>query len=193
MSEKYGTIIEPKTVNPPIALLPLEEGLTVAYPAFGSATYNSNLERMGEKYSHPKTGETITFREPRTQESIRAARLGFGSQGEIDFKREVFNPSWLQAGRRVGTKQGIFFNTNELDEARLRDSLSRATIHNGVYLLQDGNFLCRTQKYRTRNSNKQRFRKGMFSKSIRTHSRRSCTKSSTNCRNLSKRGGCLGI
>ena len=136
---EYGKVIKPKEPkNPPIALLPVREGLTVAYPAFGSATYQDNVQDMQKLYSRPETGETIRLREPLTQESLEVSALGFGSKGDIDFKRDILDLRWLQAGRRVGTKHGIFFNTAELDQEKLSYLLSTAQEHNGVYLLSNG-------------------------------------------------------
>ncbi len=133
MVNKYR-IIEPKTINPPIALREVREGLIVAHPAFGRNTYNGNVQAMQGKFAHPQTREIITFREPKTQESIEASAHHFKELA----KPEIFNPSWLQAGLRVGTKQGIFFNIRELNEEKLNYFLGEAQEHNRVYLLKDG-------------------------------------------------------
>ena len=77
---KYGIIEQVGPQFPVRKLLVVRHrggDLTVSYPAFGPNTYKGNLEEMSKDYSHPQTGERISFREPTTAESISAAAWNF--------------------------------------------------------------------------------------------------------------------
>ena len=74
MAEEYG-IIEPVTEHPVRKLLVVphrEKPLTLAFPAFGPNYFSKNIEEMAKTYSHPRTGEDITFKPATTSESISA-------------------------------------------------------------------------------------------------------------------------
>jgi hypothetical protein len=93
---------------------------------------------MKETYSHPVTGEAVSFREPLTQESIAVAVYGFGSNGEVDAKRDIFDPRWLQVGRHFNGQEGVFTNTGTItNEAVLQKMLAKAEKVNGIYLIND--------------------------------------------------------
>jgi hypothetical protein len=114
------------------------KNLTVGYPAFGNDYYKENLTAMAENYSHPLTGEKISFRPATTSESISVAVHGFGKKGEVDSKRDILDPRWLQLGYIVRTQDGIFTNTTEKDESKLNLLLNNAEEVNGIYLLKNG-------------------------------------------------------
>lgn len=139
MDETSYGIIKKLVPNFPVRELfniPHRDGiLTLGWPAFGPNRHNKNLAHMAETYSHPLTGEPIFFREPRTSESISAAAYGFGNNGEVDAKRDIFDPRWLQAGHIVRTQEGIFTNTKVTDEKSLKEMLNGAKKVNGIYLL----------------------------------------------------------
>lgn len=136
MEEGYG-IIEPEEPKYPIRKLlvvPHIEGkLTVGYPAFGPDTYKRNLENMGETYSHPITGEKISFRPATTSESISPAAYDFKHLA----KPTIFDSRWLQTGYIVRTQDGVFTNTTETNEKNLEQLLDRAEKVNGIYLISD--------------------------------------------------------
>lgn len=98
-------INEPKTEFPVRRLLK-QGDVVVGYPAFGPNWYSNNLQEMQKSYSHPLTGEKITFREPTTRESIVAAAYNFAELA----KPQIFDPRWLQAGRIVRTSDGVYAN-----------------------------------------------------------------------------------
>ena len=102
MKDEYG-IIRAKDIRhrkfPAIDLLPINPTLTVAHPAFGPNYLSKNEIEMKKFYSHPETGEKITFRKPRTHESISAAAYKFGELA----KPQIFDPRWLQLGPIVKT------------------------------------------------------------------------------------------
>ena len=125
MAKEYGIIRQEKPQFPLRELLVVphqDEDLIVSYPFFGPSTLNGNLVEMGKTYSHPKTGEAITFREPTTSESISASAFNFAEIAKPVF----FNPNWLQAGRIARWDDGVYINTlgamreGNLDETLLR-------------------------------------------------------------------------
>ena len=145
MEEQYGiTKIKPPE-HPPIDLLkvPHQNGaLIVAHPAFGPNTFRNNVAEMQKQYSHPtKTGELISFREPRTQESISAAAYNF----ETMAKPKIFDTKWLQMGYIKKTAEGVFINPPRDNHGKvitsvqmLESFLSKDKLVNGIYLLDDG-------------------------------------------------------
>src|SRR3989344_3644377 len=117
------------------------KNLQISYPAFGPNWYKSNVAEMGKKYSHSSERPEISFREPTTSESIAAVAHGFGSKGDVDAKRDIFNPRWLQLGRIVRTSEGVFANpprdaqgNTVTDAQRLTTLLNGVTKVNGIYL-----------------------------------------------------------
>lgn len=140
-------IIKRKTEFPVRKLLMVPhkgDKLFVAYPAFGSDSFKNNIEKMQKFYFHPETGEKISFKEPITSKSISASAYGFGSWEEVDAKRDIFNPRWLQMGSIVRTSKGVFANPPKdkqgnpiIDEKILRSYLNKSTKVNGVYLGED--------------------------------------------------------
>ncbi len=137
MTNKYGIIAQTKPQFPARELLrvPHKKGdLIVGFPAFGSNTYKGNLQSMSGSYSHPVTGERISFTPATTSESISAVAYDFGNMA----KPQIFDPRWLQAGYIVRTQNGVFTNTTETDETRLKQLLNGVEKVNGIYLLENG-------------------------------------------------------
>ena len=136
----YGIIKQASPQFPVRELLVVPHGnndLTVGYPAFGRDTYERNLEFISRDYSHPKTGERISFRPSSTHESISVAACGFGSNEEFDAKRDIFDLRCLQAGYIVRTKEGVFTNTQITNEEKLKSLLIKAEKVKGIYLIDD--------------------------------------------------------
>ena len=145
MSEQtqYGLIKRKEPTHPVMDLLRVPhqgEALTVSHPAFGSNTFRVNVGEMQKPYSHPETGERISFREPTTSESISAAAYEFGAMA----KPEIFDPKWLQAGYILKTKEGVFVNPPKdvqgdtiADEEMLKTMLNGAAKVNGIYLVKN--------------------------------------------------------
>jgi hypothetical protein len=106
------------------------EDLTVGYPAFGLNTYNKNLKSIGKSYSHPRTGEVISFRPSTTSESISAVAYDCGKMVRLP----AFGIMRFQIGYIVRTKDGVFTNTTETDESKLKKLLNGAEKINGIYL-----------------------------------------------------------
>jgi hypothetical protein len=136
---QYG-IIRAESQFPVRELLAVPHGdndLIVGYPAFGPNFYIQNLEAMSRDYSHPETGERISFRPAASHESISAAAYGFGDEGEFDAKRDIFDPRWFQLGYIVRTQDGVFTNTQVTDEVSLKKLLEKAEKVNGICLIDD--------------------------------------------------------
>ena len=117
MAEEYGFIeSKPKSELPIRKLLrvPHREGaLVVGFPAFGPDYFSSNVTKMGKDYAHPVTGDRISFVEPTTSESISALDYALQhrtDRSELDIKRTVLDPNWLQSGRILRTSEGVFVN-----------------------------------------------------------------------------------
>lgn len=109
MTETQYNIIkagEPKA--PPISLIKIsgERNLIVSLDVFGPTYFEENIKEMQKSYFHPQTGETITFREPTTTESVLIASYDFENRA----KPRIFDPKWLQIGRIVRTSEGVFAN-----------------------------------------------------------------------------------
>jgi len=98
--------------------------------SFGPNTYSDNQEAMLQNYSHPLTWKRISFRPATTFESIFIASHNF----KILAKEEIFNPRWLQAGYIVRTQDGVFVNTEETDESKLKQMLDECEEVNGIFL-----------------------------------------------------------
>jgi len=136
MEKEYG-IIKAKSEHPVRDLLrvPHKDGaLIVSHPAFGPNYFNANIEEMQKSYSHPVTGERISFREPTTSESISGASYDFENMAKLS----IFDPRWLQTGRIVRTSKGVFVNPPRdekgnliIDEQRLEAYILREV--NGIY------------------------------------------------------------
>ena len=107
--------------------------LVVSYPAFGPSTYTDNLFAIGQRYFHSSQLLDISFRPATTAESISIVAYGFfGDRGDrVDAKRNIFDPTRLQAGWLGKTSEGVWANPpkdeqGELitDEKRLRKCLN---------------------------------------------------------------------
>ena len=122
----------------------IKELLTVPHEgkrsAFGLGDYGSNLESMSQTYLHPETQKEISFNPATTSQSISAATYGFGEGNEVDAKRDIFNPRWLQLSYIVKTQDGVFINTTLQDESQLKkilDSADATEKVNGIYLFKN--------------------------------------------------------
>ena len=148
MTEKeYGIIKvkEPEFKQRKLLRVPhKQDDLIVSYPAFGPNFLKNNITEMQKSYSHPQTGERISFREPTTSESISAAAYDFGNLA----KPQIFDPKWLQAGRIVRTSEGVFANPPKdakgniiIDEKTLKSYLNGVKpvkVGNGnIYIISD--------------------------------------------------------
>ncbi len=136
---KYGIIKTKKPEFPQRDLLKVPHGkgiLTVAYPAFGTDYFGTNVGEMQKDYSHPQTGKRISFREPTTFESISAAAYDFENLA----KPKIFDSRWLQIGYIVRTSEGVFVNPprdkegNIINEKILKSYLNNSKKVNGIYL-----------------------------------------------------------
>ena len=137
---KYGIIEAKEPEFPPISLLRVphkNSELFVNYPAFGPAYYSNNTEEMQKFYSHPQTGEKISFREPTISESVSAAAHDFENLA----KRQIFDPSFLQLGIILRTSQGVYVNMPRDEEGKLIEDeevlkrlLDKSKEINGIYL-----------------------------------------------------------
>lgn len=115
-----------------------DRDLIVSLLVFGPNIYSDNLGEMQKTYSHPITGERITFREPATSESISAAVYYVA-----DTKQKILNPAlMLQLGRVVRTSEGVYTNPPKdkqgnpiTDEKTLKSLLDKAK--NGIYLCEN--------------------------------------------------------
>ena len=108
------------------------------YAIFGPDWYEINLKSMGEDYTHPQTGERISFIPASTQESISISADGFGENGEFDARRDIYNPKWNQLGPIVRVQEGVFTNTQELNQDNLMKLLDGTEKVNGIYLINNG-------------------------------------------------------
>ena len=133
---KYGVIknAEPQFPVRELLVVPHEgKALTLSFPAFGPGVYRENVAEMAKDYSHPQTRKKISFRPAITSESISAAAYDFLNMA----KPKIFDPRWLQIGHIVRTQDGVFTNTTEIDESKLKQLLNGAEKVNGIYLLSN--------------------------------------------------------
>lgn len=132
MKENYG-ITKATLSLPVIDLLRVPHKgrtLVVAHPAFGPNFYSKNQEAMSQDYSHSKELPKITFKPATTSESISISSYDFRNLA----KPEIFDPKWLQAGNIVRTQEGVFVNTRETDESKLKQMLNQCEKINEIYL-----------------------------------------------------------
>lgn len=144
MERKYGIVKQVKSEFPvrELLLVPHKDGdLILSYPAFGPDYFRRNIAEMKKFYSHPETGEKISFRQPTTFESISAAAYNF----ENIAKPEIFDPRWLQIGYIVVASEGVYANPPRdvrgdpiIDEQTLKLYLNGVTPVNGIRLLGNG-------------------------------------------------------
>ena len=107
-STRYEVIEAGPPKAPVISLIKIsgDRSLTASLKAFGPNYFNANIEEMSKQYSHPKTGEIISLREPTTAESILVAAYDFSNKA----KPEIFDLRWLQAGRIVRAPEWVVVN-----------------------------------------------------------------------------------
>ncbi|MFH1425736.1 MAG: hypothetical protein ABIG28_03370 [archaeon] len=124
--EQYGKIQPDTPEYPPRAIIRTPR---VIVSQFGPSTFRKNLAAMqGKKFSCLHHYAEMTFREPTTRESVLAAGYRFV---EIS-KPEIFDSSWLQAGRIARAREGVFINpprdgqgNTVLDEKELNSLLGK--------------------------------------------------------------------
>src|SRR3989344_1278661 len=124
--------------------------LTASYPTFRPNTFDKNVAEMQRAYTHSVELPQITFREPTTSQSVSIANYRFGSDSEVDAKRDIFDPKWLQAGRIVRTKQGVIVNPildaqgnvvlNQGDLEAIKTNARKIEVGNGHIYLGDKDF-----------------------------------------------------
>ncbi|MDO8459489.1 MAG: hypothetical protein Q7S74_00100 [Nanoarchaeota archaeon] len=129
-STQYGIIEVKQPEHPPRSLLVVpheNNNLIVGFPAFGPGTYSGNQNSMQKSYSHPQTGERISFTPATTAQSISAAAYDFKNLA----KPQIFDPQWLQLGYILRTSEGVFVNLPKdkqgnviTDEAILKSHLN---------------------------------------------------------------------
>ena len=161
----HGIIKQAKPQYPVRELLvvPHKEGdLTLGYPAFGSTTYRGNVAEMGKTYSHPLTGEAVTFRPATTSESISAVSYDFENMA----KPKIFDPRWLQAGYIVRTNDGVFTNTTETNDSRLKQLLNGAEKVNGIYLINDNTAFAPYESFTTGGQDCDTFAQGGLARAL---------------------------
>lgn len=144
MEETQYKVIEagqPKV--PPRSLLSIsgDRKVVASLKAFGPGTYRENIAEMQKQYSHPQTGEIISFRESRTPESILIAVYDF----EHRAKPEIFDPRWLQAGPIFKAPEWVVINPPRdkqgnpiTDEQTLKSFLNGLTKVNGIFRIPNG-------------------------------------------------------
>jgi len=136
-NRKYGITKQAKPQFPVRELLTVphskDEDLTLGFPAFGPNKYQTNLKDIAKTYSHPLTGEQIKFKSATTSKSISAVAYDFENLA----KPQIFDPRWLQAGYIVKTQDGVFTNTNEINESNLKQLLNGAKETNGIYFINN--------------------------------------------------------
>ena len=138
--QEYG-LIKAKFPIKDLLRVPHEGKPSTLSSAFGSNPYRANLESMSQTYLHPETQKEISFNPATTSQSISAATYGFGEGNEVDAKRDIFDPRWLQLGYIVRTQDGVFINTTIQYESQLKnllDSASATEKINGIYLFKNG-------------------------------------------------------
>ena len=138
MTEEYGLI---KKTKPPF---PVKELIRVPHKKgglisglFGKNSFHNNVDELIKTYSHPLTEEPIFFREPTTAESISFAAYEFGSKGDVDAKRDIFDPAWLQLGRIIRNSEGVFTNITIKDDDQLKELLGSAEKINGIWIIDE--------------------------------------------------------
>lgn len=118
----------------------------IVSPAFGPSTYHANIESITkEEFYNSEEFPHVRFREPLTQESISAAAF----EPSIT-KSDLLDSRWLQLGRIVEGPGGIFTNTMETDETKLKEMLNGATKVNGIYLINDQMAFAPYESFKTR-------------------------------------------
>ena len=129
MAKETYEIIKVKPKFPVRNLVKLPNKKIASLDAFGPNYFNTNVKEMSKSYSHPVTGEEISFKEPTTADSILTAGYDFENRA----KPQIFDPRWLQAGRIVRTSEGVFVNPPKdesgnpiIDEKTLKNYLNNA-------------------------------------------------------------------
>ncbi len=144
MKEQYGSIqgkqLEFLIINLCRVKHTDEHNLVTSLDSFGPGYFSNNVAKMQEKYSHPKSGETISLREPTTSESVSRIAYNFTK----DSKPKVLDPRWAQMGRIVRASEGVYINPPKdstgnpiKDERILKLLLNGTKKSNGIYTIED--------------------------------------------------------
>ena len=129
---EYGLKKAPSKL-PEIDLLVVpHKGKPLVTARFGNCAYGSSLEEMKKHYFNSEEYPDITFRPATISESISTTAYNFSW-----IARPILDRTWIQAGRVVLTKDGVFTNTDITDEETLKQLLNEATEVNGIYLIND--------------------------------------------------------
>jgi len=176
--KKNYKIQRPKTLLPvrTLVTIPYEgKDFTFAFPAFGPDYFSNNIQKMKEKYSHPETGEAISFRQPTTPESIAVASFAFQHNNEefASVKRDIFDPLWLQLGYLVKTNDGVYINptlnekgiasTNKFELKKLRERSEKV---NDIYLGKNNFAFAPYESFKTGEQSHQEFLEGGLARAL---------------------------
>lgn len=110
------------------AVTALYNGKEIVALQFGPSSYSNNVAQMRGL----ETKQYGAIRPATTAESIAIASNGFGQGGEVDAKRDIFNPRWLQDGRIARWDDGVYVNIvqalrdGNVDERILRQLRDKA-------------------------------------------------------------------
>ncbi|MBU0976826.1 MAG: hypothetical protein KKD18_00235 [Nanoarchaeota archaeon] len=138
---QFGLIKTERPKAEPTDLLgvPFRGGRLIVSPrAVGPDTYRNNLARLNGPFSHNSANlriDSFSFDEPTTAESLATAAYEF----ETRAKPEVFDPLWLQAGRCVVTRKGVFSNARTTNPEALDELERHSEEHNGILIYQGEN------------------------------------------------------
>jgi len=136
---QYKVISIEQSEFPPRELVEIsgDRTFTASLPAFGPATYKNNQLRMQETYSHPQTGEKISFKPATSAEGILITNYEFKERA----KPKILDPRWLQLAYILKGKDGVFVNLPKdkdgnpiSDEKELKLRLDKCEKVNGIYL-----------------------------------------------------------
>ena len=127
-------------------------------------TYNQNAEILKSNFYEFYNSEkfpSVRFRVPLTQESISAAACEFGPNAYRNLQHK-----WLQLGKVVRTKDGVFTNTSERDEAKLKTMLDGAKKVNGIYLIDEKMAFAPYESFKTGRQERREFAEGGLARAL---------------------------
>jgi hypothetical protein len=139
---QYG-IIKAKVIKqlPDIDLIRVPyQGRDLIAARFGPNSYSANVNEMRQPHRNLPRFPRLSFESATTAESISIASYDF----EKLAKPEIFNQSWLQAGRIVRDSEGVYANPltaikqDEVDETELKKLRGKMKNVGGVWILENG-------------------------------------------------------
>ena len=134
---QYG-IIKAKVIKqlPDIDLIRVpHQGRDLIAARFGPNSYSANVNEMRQPHRNLPRFPRLTLESATTAESISIASYDF----EKLAKPEIFNQSWLQAGRIVRDSEGVYANPltaikrDGVDEVELKRLLKNAKKVDGIW------------------------------------------------------------